>query len=154
MDDPNLSQIPDPTPKRPESEEQLTSIEVDLSKELETIDLSKELSSFVYHTHVLEYREKLAGVKTREHELTTERQMLGLRKKYATGLFLLMIVWLVFIGKVVASSGTGKWCGHAFNLSDGVVIALITTTTVNVLGLFYIVAKWLFPNGIPLGGRR
>ena len=30
-------------------------------------------------------------------------------------------------------------------VSDAVIIALITTTTINVLGLFYIVARWLFP---------
>jgi hypothetical protein len=36
--------------------------------------------------------------------------------------------------------------GIDFELSDAVLIALITTTTVNVLGLFYIVARWLFPS--------
>lgn len=30
-------------------------------------------------------------------------------------------------------------------ISYAVMIALITTTTINVLGLFYIVARWLFP---------
>jgi hypothetical protein len=38
--------------------------------------------------------------------------------------------------------------GIDFELSDAVLIALITTTTVNVLGLFYIVARWLFPSKI------
>lgn len=33
-----------------------------------------------------------------------------------------------------------------FCLADSVLIALLSTTTANVLGLFYIASKWLFPN--------
>jgi len=32
-----------------------------------------------------------------------------------------------------------------FALSDKVLIAFITSTTASVIGIFYVVAKWLFP---------
>lgn len=36
--------------------------------------------------------------------------------------------------------------GSVLNLSEKIVIALITTTTINILGLAYIVARWLYPD--------
>lgn len=35
-----------------------------------------------------------------------------------------------------------------FQLEGGVLIALITTTTINVIGLFYIVSRYLFPSDV------
>ena len=35
---------------------------------------------------------------------------------------------------------------RTFYLSDNVLIALITSTTVNVIGIFVIAARWLFAN--------
>jgi hypothetical protein len=138
MENPRLTQIPE---LRPEWVEQLPSPPV------EEPNLSEDLDK-------LKYRERLTRVESLEHELTAERQLLGLRKGYATALFILMSVWLIFIGMVLVSSGTGIWCGRQFHLSDAVVVALITTTTINVLGLFYIVAKWLFPNRGGPGSRH
>jgi hypothetical protein len=36
--------------------------------------------------------------------------------------------------------------GSVLSLSENIVIALITTTTFNILGLAYIVARWLYPD--------
>jgi hypothetical protein len=33
-----------------------------------------------------------------------------------------------------------------FNLDSSVLIALLSTTSANILGVFYIASKWLFPN--------
>lgn len=33
-----------------------------------------------------------------------------------------------------------------FNLANSVLITLLSTTTANIIGLFYIASKWLFPN--------
>ncbi len=33
-----------------------------------------------------------------------------------------------------------------FTLENAVLITLLSTTTANILGLFYIASKWLFPN--------
>jgi hypothetical protein len=69
-----------------------------------------------------------------------ERAMLSQRKAYAISLFVLSVLWLLFIAVFLWCAGK-NWLG----VSDAVLIALITTTTLNVLGLFYIVARWLFP---------
>ncbi|WP_431022030.1 hypothetical protein ABMA09_18570 [Erwinia rhapontici] len=42
--------------------------------------------------------------------------------------------------------------GSVLNLSEKIVIALITTTTINILGLAYIVARWLYPD--PNGKKK
>lgn len=80
-------------------------------------------------------------VESQEHQLNVERQMLPERKKYALLIFIISVIWLIFIGVCVWKAGR-----QYLMVSDSVLIALITTTTVNVLGLFYIVARWLFPN--------
>ncbi|ABQ13594.1 hypothetical protein [Dichelobacter nodosus] len=50
--------------------------------------------------------------------------------------------WLGFVAAVVLSAGFGWW---QFQLSNPVLIALLTTSTAIVLGIFAIAAKWLFP---------
>jgi hypothetical protein len=67
--------------------------------------------------------------------------MLKQRKRYAILLFGLSAVWLIFIGAFLVFAGIEK-----LKVADSVLIALVSTTTANVLGLFYIVARWLFPN--------
>lgn len=46
---------------------------------------------------------------------------------------------------VIMLSGFEGFCRYKFSLSDTVLSVFITTTTINVIGVFYIVAKWLFP---------
>ncbi len=77
----------------------------------------------------------------KEHELIVERVMLKQRRGYAFALFGLSAIWLLFIGGYLILAGRG-----VLKTADAVLIALISTTTANVLGLFYIVARWLFPN--------
>ena len=71
--------------------------------------------------------------------------MFDMRKKYALALFCLCVAWLIFIGFIIWSAGRAWIFDAAFKLSDAVLIALITTTTLNVLGLFLGVTLWLFP---------
>lgn len=66
-----------------------------------------------------------------------------LRTEFAHNLFLLVCTWLICVIAAVLMVGF-KFLG--FYLADNVLIVFITTTTINVLGLFVIVAKWLFPN--------
>lgn len=63
-----------------------------------------------------------------------------LRKEYIPKLFLMVVCWLIFVGMCIFAVGAG-----IFRLSDAVTIALVTTTTATVIGIFLIVAKWLFP---------
>jgi anaerobic C4-dicarboxylate transporter len=81
------------------------------------------------------------SLQKKEHELEVERVMLKQRKRYAILLFGLSAVWLIFIGAFLVFAGIEK-----LKVADSVLIALVSTTTANVLGLFYIVARWLFPN--------
>ena len=50
---------------------------------------------------------------------------------------ILITLWLAFTGFVVVYKGT--------ELSDAVMIALLTTTTANVIGLGFILLNGLFP---------
>jgi hypothetical protein len=96
--------------------------------------------------------------KTREEEedLNREQQralIRGLlqdiqeRKKYATYFFFFACCWLAIIAGIVLLDGFGSfWFGKfPFRLSERVVLAMIGSTTVNVLGILYVVANYLFP---------
>ena len=79
------------------------------------------------------------------HEMAQEgirdrRQDRVLRGKYADKIYLLVCWWLVGIFVVILCSGF-KW----IVLSDSVLIAIMTGTTIDILGLMVIVANYLFP---------
>lgn len=65
------------------------------------------------------------------------------RKQYIGKLFRLITAWLAIVILLVALNATLK---NFFTLADSVLIAFITSTTVSVIALFVIVAKWLFPS--------
>ena len=74
-------------------------------------------------------------------ELEGKRQDIEARKSYANKVFKLVCWWLFAMILLVTLSGTRTgW----FQLSDPTLIALITTTTLSVLGLFAIVANYIF----------
>ena len=64
------------------------------------------------------------------------------RKKWGNRVFWLLVGWLVTVFAAFIFQGFG-W--FHFHVSDSVLIALISTTTANVLSLGYIVANYLFP---------
>jgi len=53
----------------------------------------------------------------------------------------LVVFWILGILALLAAQGFGVF---EFNLSDKVLITLIGGTTLNVLGIFVIVAKYFF----------
>ncbi|MBM95425.1 MAG: hypothetical protein CMI09_06210 [Oceanospirillaceae bacterium] len=85
-------------------------------------------------------------------------------------LWLIGVMWLVFLGSYEVQYLQGTCEGYSpsalyekfkilpegcqlagdartyLNLPEPIMIALITTTTINVLGLAFIVANWLFPS--------
>lgn len=124
-DNNRLVEIPDqPSPIIPATATENTEI-VDLGTDLDAIKLQISLTE----------------VERKKHELEVERVMLPERKNYASRLFNLSVYWLLFIAGFLLLAGLEK-----LKVADSVLIALITTTTANVLGLFYIVARWLFPH--------
>lgn len=61
------------------------------------------------------------------------------RQKYAQNLFDLLKFWMIFFGAVIALRGMSE------GLSDQVMIAVVTATTLKVIGLFWLVTRYLFP---------
>jgi len=64
------------------------------------------------------------------------------RRKYAERIFLLIVGWVFAILFIIIFKGFGSYYG--FELSDKVLITLIGGTTISVLGIFVIVANYLF----------
>jgi hypothetical protein len=76
-----------------------------------------------------------------------QKQDIKERKKYAQLFFYLSCAWLVAIVAILMLQGFGfSFWKAPFHLSDSIVLAMIGSTTANVLGILYIVAKYLFPN--------
>jgi hypothetical protein len=67
------------------------------------------------------------------------------RKKYAHRIFCLICLWLLSIFTILLLDGFGHFFGLSFSLPQGVLLAAIGSTTLNLLGIFYIVAHYLFP---------
>ena len=81
------------------------------------------------------------------------------RKSYGKQILVLTYVWLFLTLATVWASAchlhvTQVWPPRfeavGFSLSDATLIALITTTTANVLGLTYVIAGYLFPAKSPV----
>ena len=95
-----------------------------------------------------EHREEfeIYSLKVRFEELRQKQQetrdLHDLRFEYTDKIFKLVCGWLLCVILSVMLSGFKVW---SFSLSDAVLIAFITSTTINVVGLFIVVAKWMYP---------
>jgi hypothetical protein len=91
-------------------------------------------------------RQSLENEKLKE-EVRGLQQDTAERKKYAQLFFGLSVVWIAIITLILLLEGFGSfWFGRMlFKLSDPVMLAVIGSTTVNVLGILYVVANYLFP---------
>jgi hypothetical protein len=77
-------------------------------------------------------------------EVETLQQDREERKKYAHRVFILMAAWLAAMIVLVTLAGF-KTSWYSFSLSDAVILAMIGSTTASVIGIFLIVATYLFP---------
>lgn len=66
---------------------------------------------------------------------------IDLKKAYGKTILGILIAWLSFVGLLLM----GKYGPSGYKLSDGVLITLITTTTLDILILPKIVLQYLFP---------
>ncbi len=73
-------------------------------------------------------------------EQLREDALHNLREKYIGRSFDLVKLVLLLSLLFVAWVGAGLW-----NVSDAVLVALLTTTTANVIGILLIAFNWLFP---------
>ena len=81
------------------------------------------------------------------------RQNITERKKYAHRIFVMICIWLASVFLILVLEGFGS-AGTTlsierttirFNLPSSVILAVVGSTTINVLGIFYIVTNYLFP---------
>ena len=101
---------------------------------VELPDLSLDLEA-----HKLEFQ-----LECLEHELKELRDNHSLRLSYTGHIFKLVVAWLTCVVMCVVLAGFRLW---GFQLSEKILIAFITSTTINVVGLFVLVAKWMYPAG-------
>ena len=67
------------------------------------------------------------------------------RKRFALRIFILTCIWLTIVMLVVLANGFGTAGLIPFRLSDPIVLGLIGSTTLNIVGVFLVVANYLFP---------
>lgn len=91
--------------------------------------------------------EKDYNIAQKREEIRSFSQDIDARKLYAKLFFAMACTWLVMITAIVLLQGFGSfWFGmFPFRLSEPIVLAVVGTTTVNVLGILYVVANYLFP---------
>ena len=129
------------------------------SSETETRDRLRELLSRIRANAIarereveepdiraLEGEDNLASVGETwlRQEISHTKHLHYVRLFILAALFVLVLAWLGSVALLLLLQGLKVW---GFWLSDKVIIAFITSTTVSVLGLFHIAAKWLFSAG-------
>jgi len=72
------------------------------------------------------------------------RQDIHERKKYARRIFILCCCWVSAVSLLLLLQGFGK--SSWFRLSDTVLLGAIGSTTANIIAVFVIVARYLFPD--------
>ncbi|BDI29437.1 hypothetical protein CCAX7_14880 [Capsulimonas corticalis] len=92
------------------------------------------------------------GLQSRIEEVVTkhlanlsETESIESRREFKKKLYKITKWWLAGVIGVLVASGFKQWT-H-FSLSDNVLIALITTTTISVIALFKTVMEYIFPTG-------
>lgn len=87
-------------------------------------------------------QKKILKNKALKQKIKCDKQLHNFRQDSYSKLLGTIWAWLSFVAVVVSLAGFGWW---QFQLSNPVLIALLTTSTAIVLGIFAIAAKWLFP---------
>jgi hypothetical protein len=90
---------------------------------------------FTQETAYLEHQKALI-------ELQSELQDIQERKKYALWIVILACAWVLIIAVLLFFEGFGSLL--QFKISDRVLLAAIGSTTVNIVGILYVVANYLF----------
>jgi len=99
------------------------------------------------------YREEITDLEARRADLELRNLEANIehRKQYAGRIFYFVTAWMGMVFGVLLADG---WQLGGFDLSDKVLLALIGGTSLNVLGLFAIVANYFFPKTPKPPGKR
>jgi|GEM_PF-991764 len=116
--------------------EKVTTIEVETTKP--DAKTTEELSESDNNQEIQEHLEH----KLKVEELASLTQDRKERKTYANRIYWLIVAWLAMLFIVLGFQGFKPF---RFEIGDKVLITLITGTTLNVIGIFLVVANYLFP---------
>ena len=113
--------------------------EESLVSELENLDKSKEEEFSTsrdenFIEHALRWEKYLSRKQDRQQ-----------RKEFASKIFYFLCVYMIVVFVLLLFSGIHGQ-GLCFHLDDKVLLTLLTTTTINMISIFIVVAKYLFPN--------
>jgi hypothetical protein len=96
-------------------------------------------------SRALEEESRRAERAKQRQKVAQERHAQEQRTRYTPKLFAIATLWLVWIACIVSFQGFGGVFGYAFALDSGVLIALISGTSVAVLGVLLAVVNYIFP---------
>lgn len=135
--DPRLAEIK-PKPSDVAATEGFSSSEPQPFEDIAPVNLTERL-----HPHRATPEKEENDLKIEKLRVVQMEQDLDHRDRYAKQSISIAKIWLAGVGVMVA------WAGlplgpYRFQLSDPVLIALLTTTTFNVIGLALVVMKYLF----------
>ncbi len=82
----------------------------------------------------------------REIAIKRENSEIGLREKYERRIFWCVVIYVSIVLLVILMQGFGD-VFKFFHLEAPVLIALLTTTTANILALLFLIIKYLFHRG-------
>lgn len=106
------------------------SSELERAESADAADTSKEEAKY------------LEVEKARESVLSIKQDRLE-RKNFAGRLLSLVVAWLIGVFVLLVWQGFGSKIGF-FSLPESVLHTLLATTTINLIGLLYVVSRYLF----------
>jgi hypothetical protein len=130
-----------------ESQESLPETEITISQD--------KLNDLLVDKEDLEIENKKLQQRQFANQIQEASDLHEIRKEYTNKLFFLTLSWLFVVGMFVFLTGMKLWrfndpsCKEncfGFSLPENVLIAFITSTTATVIGIFIIVARWMFPS--------
>ena len=91
-----------------------------------------------------ETEEEITNFEQQHNKLVLQdhSQNIKLRKEFATKIYWLVIGWVAAILAILILEGF-RICN--FSLTNSVMLALIGSSTLNIVGLLYVVTHYLFP---------
>lgn len=87
----------------------------------------------------LPYTKEALDIESRRERLRSDRQNRKQRKTYAMCIFSFVCVYMIVALFIIILVGA-----ELLNIDNSVLITMLTTTTANIIGLFAIVARYLF----------
>ena len=103
--------------------------------EIEYKDIDREI-------RVEDLKLKQVETELKREQLESNKQDREARKDYAIKLFVFLVIFIFFVVVIVFLCGVEN---VRFSLNDPVLIALLTTSSANIVGVFIFVVKYLFP---------